>query len=101
MFRFGRDKCLRGFHFRLVVQAYRSAPENPSGLWQEVGPARAKARGLAPEELEAFYRDRNLLKSRVTPAHVGRAVLFFARQETPTTGAVLPVDGGLPEAFPR
>ena len=37
----------------------------------------------------------------MTPAHVGRAVLFFARQETPTTGAVLPVDGGLPEAFPR
>ena len=59
------------------------------------------ARGLAPEELEEFYRNRNLLKARVTPEHVGRAVVFFARQETPTTGAVLPVDGGLPDAFPR
>ena len=91
-----------GVRVNLVnADAVFGAPENPSGLWQEVGPARAKARGLAPEELEAFYRDRNLLKSRVTAAHVGRAVLFFARQETPTTGAVLPVDGGLPEAFPR
>jgi NAD(P)-dependent dehydrogenase (short-subunit alcohol dehydrogenase family) len=75
--------------------------ENPSGLWEEVGPARAAARGIAPEALEAHYRERNLLKARVTPAHVGRAVVFFARQDTPTTGAVLPVDGGLPDAFPR
>src|SRR5262245_46508018 len=91
-----------GVRVNLVnADAVFGGPENPSGLWREVGPARAAARGLDPEELEAFYRDRNLLKSRVTPAHVGRAVLFFARQETPTTGAVLPVDGGLPEAFPR
>ena len=91
-----------GVRVNLVnADAVFGGPENPSGLWREVGPARAAARGLAPEELEAFYRDRNLLKSRVTAAHVGRAVLFFARQETPTTGAVLPVDGGLPEAFPR
>jgi len=76
-------------------------PENPSGLWQEVGPGRAAARGVANEDLEEFYRNRNLLKARVTPAHVGRAVVFFACQDTPTTGAVLPVDGGLPDAFPR
>ena len=75
--------------------------ENPSGLWREVGPARAAARGLEPAQLEDFYRDRNLLHARVTPEHVGRATVFFASQETPTTGAVLPVDGGLPEAFPR
>ncbi|MBM4335565.1 MAG: bifunctional aldolase/short-chain dehydrogenase [Deltaproteobacteria bacterium] len=75
--------------------------ENRSGLWQEVGPGRAAARGIAPEELEEFYRNRNLLKARVTAGHVGRAVVFFACQETPTTGAVLPVDGGLPDAFPR
>ncbi len=75
--------------------------ENPSGLWREVGPGRAAARGIEPGDLEEFYRNRNLLKARVTPEHVGRAVVFFARQETPTTGAVLPVDGGLPDAFPR
>lgn len=76
-------------------------PSRPSGLWREVGPARAKSRGLDPTELEAFYRARNLLKARVTPEHVGNAVVFFATNQTPTTGATLPVDGGVAEAFPR
>jgi NAD(P)-dependent dehydrogenase (short-subunit alcohol dehydrogenase family) len=73
----------------------------PSGLWQEVGPARAKSRGLDPAELQDFYRQRNLLKATVTPEHVGNAVVFFATNQTPTTGATLPVDGGVAEAFPR
>lgn len=73
----------------------------PSGLWREVGPARARSRGLDPSALEGFYRERNLLKARVTPDHVGNAVVFFATNQTPTTGATLPVDGGVAEAFPR
>ncbi|MFN6192583.1 MAG: bifunctional aldolase/short-chain dehydrogenase [Planctomycetota bacterium] len=73
----------------------------PSQLWQEVGPDRMRARGLDAEGLKAFYRDRSLLKTTVLPRHVGEAVVFFASARTPTTGAVLPVDGGLPEAFPR
>jgi NAD(P)-dependent dehydrogenase (short-subunit alcohol dehydrogenase family) len=72
-----------------------------SGLWAAVGPDRMRARGLDEEGLEAYYRDRNLLKARVTARHVGRAVLFFAARQTPTTGATLPVDGGLPDATPR
>ena len=51
--------------------------------------------------LEDFYRQRNLLKTRVTGEHVGNAVVFFAANLTPTTGATLPVDGGVPDAFPR
>jgi rhamnulose-1-phosphate aldolase/alcohol dehydrogenase len=73
----------------------------PSGLWQEVGPERMRARGLDAAGLEAYYRDRNLLKARITPEHVANAVLFFATRQTPTTGASLPVDGGLPEGTPR
>ncbi len=72
-----------------------------SGLWETVGPERARRRGLEPEELPDFYRDRNLLKARVSARHVGNAVVFFASEQTPTTGATLPVDGGIPEAFPR
>jgi NAD(P)-dependent dehydrogenase (short-subunit alcohol dehydrogenase family) len=72
-----------------------------SGLWQEVGPDRMKARGLDEKGLEEYYRGRNLLKARVTAAHVARAVLFFATRQTPTTGATIPVDGGLPDATPR
>ena len=75
--------------------------KRPSGLWQAVGPARARSRGLDPAELRDYYRERNLLKAAVTPEHVGNAVVFFASNLTPTTGATLPVDGGVPDAFPR
>ncbi|MBL8729718.1 MAG: bifunctional aldolase/short-chain dehydrogenase [Planctomycetes bacterium] len=73
----------------------------PSQLWQQVGPDRMKARGLDAAGLRAFYRERSLLKAEVLPRHVGEAVVWFAAQRTPTTGAVLPVDGGIAEAFPR
>lgn len=72
-----------------------------SGLWAEVGPSRMKARGLDEKGLEDYYRSRNLLKARVTPDHVSNAVLFFVTRQTPTTGATIPVDGGLPDATPR
>jgi len=72
-----------------------------SGLWAEVGPDRMRARGLDEKGLQDYYQKRNLLKARVTAEHVARAVLFFATRQTPTTGATLPVDGGLPEATPR
>ncbi len=73
----------------------------PSGLWAAVGPDRARARGMAPEDLPDFYRRRSLLQTPLTGEHVGNAVVFFASNQTPTTGATLPVDGGLAEAFPR
>jgi len=72
-----------------------------SGLWAEVGPDRMKARGLDEQGLEEYYRTRNLLKARVTAEHVANAVVFFATRQTPTTGATIPVDGGLPDATPR
>lgn len=72
-----------------------------SQLWETVGPDRMAARGLDADGLRAFYQKRSLLQVPVLPRHVGEAVVWFASQRTPTTGAVLPVDGGLPEAFPR
>jgi rhamnose utilization protein RhaD (predicted bifunctional aldolase and dehydrogenase)/NAD(P)-dependent dehydrogenase (short-subunit alcohol dehydrogenase family) len=75
--------------------------EVPSGLWQEVGPDRMRARGLDARGLRDYYRERSLLKVEVRPEHVGRAVVFFASGATPTTGATLPVDAGIPGAFPR
>ena len=76
-------------------------PNSPSGLWATVGPARARSRQMKEEDLPEYYRDRNLLKARVRGHHVGNAVVFFASNATPTTGATLPVDGGVVEAFPR
>lgn len=72
-----------------------------SGLWKEIGPSRMKARGLDEEQLQEYYKNRNLLKARITGRHVANAVLFFATRQTPTTGATIPVDGGLPDATPR
>jgi NAD(P)-dependent dehydrogenase (short-subunit alcohol dehydrogenase family) len=72
-----------------------------SGLWAEVGADRMKARGLDEKGLHEYYRSRNLLKAAVTGRHVGNAVLFFVSRQTPTTGATIPVDGGLPDATPR
>jgi rhamnose utilization protein RhaD (predicted bifunctional aldolase and dehydrogenase)/NAD(P)-dependent dehydrogenase (short-subunit alcohol dehydrogenase family) len=72
-----------------------------SGLWDVVGPDRMRSRNLDPEGLKEYYRDRNLLKTEVLADHVGNAVVFFASSLTPTTGATLPVDGGVTAAFPR
>ncbi len=76
-------------------------PSRKSGLWKAVGPDRMRARGLDEAGLEEYYRTRNLLKARVTADHVANAVMFFVTRQTPTTGATLPVDGGLPDATPR
>jgi NAD(P)-dependent dehydrogenase (short-subunit alcohol dehydrogenase family) len=75
--------------------------ETPSGLWAEVGPSRAASRGMSLDALPGFYQGRNLLHARVEARHVGAAVVFFATQAVATTGATLPIDGGIPEAFPR
>ncbi|MCH2135588.1 MAG: bifunctional aldolase/short-chain dehydrogenase [Phycisphaerales bacterium] len=75
--------------------------DNSSGLWDEIGPDRARDKGLDPEQLQAHYRERNLLKAVVNARDVGEAVLFFAEGRTPTTGGVLMVDGGVAAAFPR
>ncbi len=72
-----------------------------SGLWEAVGPERMRARGLDEKGLESYYQSRNLLKAQVTATHVANAVIFFATRQTPTTGATIPVDGGLPDATPR
>jgi rhamnose utilization protein RhaD (predicted bifunctional aldolase and dehydrogenase)/NAD(P)-dependent dehydrogenase (short-subunit alcohol dehydrogenase family) len=72
-----------------------------SGLWDLVGPERMKSRGLDPEGLKAYYCQRSLLKKEVLAEHVGNAVVFFASELTPTTGSTLPVDSGIPGAFPR
>jgi NAD(P)-dependent dehydrogenase (short-subunit alcohol dehydrogenase family) len=74
-----------------------------SGLFsQELRENRARAHGVTPDELEAFYQQRNLLKVRVTGDDVAEAALFFASDRSlKTTGAMLSVDGGVRDAFVR
>jgi NAD(P)-dependent dehydrogenase (short-subunit alcohol dehydrogenase family) len=74
-----------------------------SQLWSdEVRRERAAAHGVAVDELEAFYASRSLLGREVTAQDVAEAVSFLVSDRSRnTTGAVIPVDGGVPGAFPR
>jgi rhamnulose-1-phosphate aldolase/alcohol dehydrogenase len=74
-----------------------------SGLWSpEVRHERARAQGIAVEEIEEFYRKRNLLGVSVLPEDVAEAVLFLASDRAAkTTGCTVTVDGGVRDAFPR
>jgi len=68
--------------------------------WRE---ERAAAYGIEPDELEAFYRERNVLKLNVLPENIAEAVLHFASEtrSSRSTGNVLNVDGGVKDAYPR
>jgi rhamnulose-1-phosphate aldolase/alcohol dehydrogenase len=74
-----------------------------SKLWsEEVRRERAAAQGIAVEQLEEFYRTRNLLAVRILPEDVAQAVLFLASDRSAkTTGCTVTVDGGVKDAFPR
>jgi rhamnose utilization protein RhaD (predicted bifunctional aldolase and dehydrogenase)/NAD(P)-dependent dehydrogenase (short-subunit alcohol dehydrogenase family) len=64
---------------------------------------RAASRGVSVEEQLESYRGRNLLGASLIPAEAvaDLAVLLASDRFRFTTGDILTVDGGLPEAFPR
>ncbi len=64
--------------------------------------ARASNYGIPEQDLPAFYRKRTILGVNIEPDDVAMALLFLAsRRASKTTGAMLPVDGGVGPAFPR
>jgi rhamnulose-1-phosphate aldolase/alcohol dehydrogenase len=74
-----------------------------SRFWtDEMREMRAQNYGIDAAKLPDYYRNRTLLKTEVTAADVAEAALFLAGpRSAKTTGAMLPVDGGVKEAFPR
>ncbi len=64
---------------------------------------RAASRGVSVEEQLETYRRRNLMGTALIPpeAVADVAVLLASSKFRYTTGDILTVDGGLPEAFPR
>ncbi len=74
-----------------------------SQLWSGgIREERAAAHGIAPDELEEFYAKRNILHRNVRAADVAAAVEFLLSDASSrTTGAVIPVDGGVVGGFPR
>jgi rhamnulose-1-phosphate aldolase/alcohol dehydrogenase len=70
-----------------------------AGGW---GARRAAVYGIPEDELGAFYARRTLLGREVLPEHVAAAVIALTAGELPlTTGAHVPVDGGIAAAFLR
>ena len=82
---------------------------NPDGvlrgsrMWSdERRKERAEAYRVEPEELDAYYRDRTLLKQSVYPEDIAEGIVFFAGDTTrKSTGNVLNIDGGNAQSFPR
>ena len=74
-----------------------------SKLWSPaVRAGRAAAHGVAADELEAFYARRNLLGKPIYPEDVADVVAYLVSDgAAKITGASIPVDGGIPGAFPR
>ena len=74
-----------------------------SRLWDDgLREERAEAHGIDPDSLPDFYKDRNLLQRSVTSTDVANTVVhLFGDTSSATTGAVIPVDGGVAACFPR
>ena len=74
-----------------------------SKLWsEEIRRERARAQGISVEDLEDFYRKRNILARPILAEDVAEAVLFLASDRSAkTTGCTITVDGGVKDAFPR
>src|SRR5207248_10736164 len=74
-----------------------------SRIWQgEWGEQRAAQHNASPDELEAIYRERSLLKRSVYPEDVAEAIVFLAADRaSKSTGNVINVDAGNAGAFTR
>ncbi|HET6162718.1 MAG TPA: bifunctional rhamnulose-1-phosphate aldolase/short-chain dehydrogenase [Planctomycetota bacterium] len=74
-----------------------------SKIWQgDWRRERAAAYGVQEADLEEVYRKRSLLKRDVFPEDVAEAIAFFASERSgKSTGNLLNVDAGNPQAFPR
>ena len=74
-----------------------------SRIWQgQWAVQRAQQNKTSPDELEAVYRERSLLKRSVFPEDVAEAVAWFASERSAkSTGNILNVDAGNAAAFTR
>jgi rhamnose utilization protein RhaD (predicted bifunctional aldolase and dehydrogenase)/NAD(P)-dependent dehydrogenase (short-subunit alcohol dehydrogenase family) len=80
-----------------------NADQVDTPLFQRFVRERAASRGVTVEEQLETYRRRNLMGATLIPADAvaDLAVLLASEKFRFTTGDIITVDGGLPEAFPR
>ena len=115
----GRDAAAYGGSKAALLQALRVAAVEFGGdgirvnainadqietpLFRKFVEERAASRGVSVEEQLETYRRRNVMGVSLIPAEVvaDLAVLLASERFRFTTGDIITVDGGLPEAFPR
>jgi NAD(P)-dependent dehydrogenase (short-subunit alcohol dehydrogenase family) len=115
----GRDALAYGASKAAMLQAVRvaavelgahgirvnaiNADQIDTPMFRRFVEERAAARGRTVAEQLDAYRDRNVMGVSLIPpdAVADLAVLLASDRFRYTTGDVLTVDGGLPEAFPR
>ena len=68
------------------------------GDWAE---GRAKTYGITVAELPEFYAKRNILKKIIRPEDIANGVFAFLAVLDKSTGNIINVDGGVPNAFVR
>ena len=81
---------------------------NPDGvivgskIWEgEWAEGRAKAYGIAVEELPAYYAKRNLMNEIIYPEDIANGVYALLGILDKSTGNIINVDGGMANAFVR
>jgi rhamnose utilization protein RhaD (predicted bifunctional aldolase and dehydrogenase)/NAD(P)-dependent dehydrogenase (short-subunit alcohol dehydrogenase family) len=115
----GRDAVAYGGSKAALLQALRvaavelgrdgirvnaiNADQIETPLFLQFVKERAAVRGVSYEEQLEAYRSRNVMGATLIPpeAVADMAVLLASDRFRFTTGDILTVDGGLPEAFPR
>ena len=80
-----------------------NADQIDTPLFRRFVAERAAGKGISVEEQLALYRERNVMHASLIPpeAVADLAVLLASDKFRYTTGDILTIDGGLPEAFPR
>lgn len=75
-----------------------------SGIWSDAWREQTAASlGISVDELPEYYRKRSMLGVTVEPDHIAEAIAWLSSEQrsSRTTGATVPVDGGVREGFLR
>jgi len=103
--RLGPNVRVNGIAPATVVAASKMFPrERVSQALQKYGIAFSEAESTEDlrAKLSGFYAQRTLTKQPILPEDCANAIVWLTSdQSAKTTGHVIPVDGGLPEAFLR